>query len=246
MIVDRYRRAGLRVRDVFFYDGRPLDRRGVDIERMIQSTAPVPDATPFHSPVLDLGEPLDATFAAFGKTLRYEIRRAIDKDGLTFERHWAPDDAALDRFAAVSAAFAARKQKTGANIEKLRRLRPHVVLSGATGEGCAVWHAYLADGERVRLLYSMSDHDGSADAQTRAGRANKALHWLDIEDAAAHAVRVYDFGGVNLEDPALKGIDEFKLRFRTRVDTFYNGIRPVSAAGRLALRALGWLGRPML
>ena len=246
MIVDHYRKAGLRVRDVFFYDGSPLDRGGADIERLIQSTSPIRDGSPFYSPVLELDAPLDAIFAEFGKTLRYEIRRALTKDALTVDRQWAPDDAMIARFARVSAAFAERKKKPGGNLEKLRRLRKHVVLSSAKGAGCEVWHVYLADERRLRLTYSMSEHDESADALQLCGRANKALHWLDIEDASTHGIAVYDFGGVNLEDPALKGIDEFKLRFRTRVDTFYNQVRAVSLAGRFALRASLLLGRPLV
>ncbi len=246
MIVDLYRKGGLRVRDVFFYDGTPLDRGAADIERLIQATSSLTDASPFYSPVLELDAPLDAIFAEFGKTLRYEIRRALTKDGLKVDRQWAPDDSMITRFAAVSTAFAERKRKTGANLEKLRRLRPHVVLSSAVAPGCEVWHAYLADERRLRLLYSMSVHNGTPDAVALCGRANKSLHWLDIEDAAGRGIAVYDFGGVNLEDPALKGIDDFKLRFRTRVDTFYNQVRAVSLAGRLALRAAALLRRPLV
>lgn len=240
MIRDVYRRAPLKVCDVYFFSGEPIEDR-CDIVRFIQSKQPFPDGIEFSSPVLELNGNEEEIFAAFPKNLRYDIRRA-GRDGVTMRSTAAPADREITDFCSDYRQFALMKDVALANRRKLERLRDLIVLSRASGDCGVVWHAYLADNDRLRLFYSATLPSATGDAQAM-GRMNKALHWQDIRWAIAGGYRLYDFGGCNLVSPEMRGIDEFKLRFAPRVETTFNAVQPKSWKGKLAIRMAAVMGK---
>lgn len=244
MIVDRYSVKTVRISDIYFRDDESLPPDGADIVRLIQSREKAAGAIPFRSPLINLGAGEEAIFKNFPKTLRYDIRRAETRDGCHIERISTPSDDYLVAFATDYSRFAARKALPSANEAKLRRLRSSIILSSAHSMHGVVWHVYLSDTLRLRLLYSAVLMTQSGDHQTMA-RINKQLHWDDIKMAGSTGHEYYDFGGCNLTDPALRGIDDFKMRFASEVETTFNAVYGLTMKGRLAIATSGLIGKPL-
>ena len=56
-----------------------------------------------------------------------------------------------------------------------------------------------------------------------SGRANKSLHWFEINQLKNRGLKYYDFGGISLNGET-KNIDKFKMAFGGKVVTEYNAI----------------------
>jgi lipid II:glycine glycyltransferase (peptidoglycan interpeptide bridge formation enzyme) len=91
-------------------------------------------------------------------------------------------------------------------------------------------HAYVVDSEleRVRLLYSASHFRTSANSEERnaIGRANRLLHWHEIETLGRAGYTTYDLGGIpiNDTDPEKNAIARFKSEFGGTHLIEFNGI----------------------
>jgi hypothetical protein len=245
LIIDR-RKSGLRIRDVFF--ARPDDcppTAGADLCYFLQAQAPVADADPFYTSLIDLAQDEAALLDGINKGFRYEIRRARDKDLLQAQLA-QPDAATLDRFYAYYDAFAGSRALAGANRAKLSALQaagalvlawmPDVRESAGPEAPWLSAHLYIVDGERTRLYHSASPVSLPASDRQLIGRANKLLHWEALLHFKAAGCRTYDLGGLSMGD-ALKAIDDFKRSFGGVVVKEFNHIEATSIKGRLALLA---------
>lgn len=97
-------------------------------------------------------------------------------------------------------------------------------------------HVYVCDGINARLLYSVSNFRSEGIDRNLIGRANKHLHWNDIEYLKGNGYKVLDWGGVsNIVDP--NGIDLFKKGFGGQEKEYYNIIIGKSLLGKLAVLA---------
>lgn len=76
-----------------------------------------------------------------------------------------------------------------------------------------VFHAYIIDDKNVRLWYSCSNFRDDKEGAAEIGRLNKFLHWREMLDFKAQGIEKYDWGGVNFDDPKVKGISDFKVQF---------------------------------
>lgn len=245
MITQTRSRFGIRVRDVFFADA-PCAADAVDIDVYVQCAVRFPGSTEFRTLHIDLRRERDAIWNAVASSCRYKIRRARDRDGVSCTITAAPDAAAVDRFAAFYDEEAARGGFRHANRERLRYLAATEALTlgearDAAGQlVCA--HAHMTDGRRARLLYSASSFRplAGSDARSAVGRANRLLHWVEIEHFRERGLEIYDFGGIST-DGKTAGIDWFKRQFGGREVTEYNARVGVSAIGRLALRLYGFV-----
>lgn len=239
LYIDRSR-FGLRLRDLFFTDGRGLPSSGIDLIHAVQSPTPADGATDFYTSLIDLGRDEAQLLDGISKGFRYEIRRAADKDGLHTQFNATLDAQALGRFASHYDAFAASKGIAPANRAKLSALAARQALVLATvGDPDEPWlaaHLYLVDGRRARLYHSASAAADGADRQ-RIGRANKLLHWHALLHFKAAGLTTYDMGGISMGE-VLKAIDDFKQAFGGELTREYNCLLPVSWKGRLALRLL--------
>lgn len=244
LYIDR-RKTGLRVRDVFFAEhARQLPPGKVDLLYFLQSPVATPRSTDFYTSLIDLRQDEDALLEGINKGVRYEIRRARDKDGLQAS-FCAPDQGQLDAFFAFYDAFAASRELTLANRDKLSALRAAGALQLAwIADPAAVdasWlcaHAYIVDGRRTRLYHSASPVGEAATAdRQRIGRANKLLHWQALQHFKAAGVDCYDMGGISMGE-ALKAIDDFKRSFGGELVKEFNRIEAASLRGRLALALL--------
>ncbi len=242
--IDR-RKAGLRVRDVFFAeDARQLPPGGADLLYFLQSPVATPRSTDFYTSLIDLRQDEEALLEGINKGVRYEIRRARDKDGLQ-AAFCKPDASQFARFVAFYDAFAASRELGLANRDKLVALRAAGALELAwipdPAAAEAAWlcaHAYIVDGRRTRLYHSASPTGEAATAdRQRIGRANKLLHWQALQHFKAAGIACYDMGGISMGE-ALKAIDDFKRSFGGELAREFNRIEAASLRGRLALALL--------
>src|SRR5438093_7253819 len=227
--------------EVWYEEELPRDSE-VDIVLYRQRETPIADArtTPFLTMVTDLSAEVDAIAEKFGKDCRYKIRRAESKDGLRMEFITEPESR-LDEFRAFYDAFARQKSLEPADHKwlvaacKARQL----ALSSASQNGEAlVWHAHVMYGETAGLQYSGSKfRNRENDYRALVGRANRWLHWRDMQRFKEIGIKRYDWGGLFEDEsvPERAGINKFKRDFGGRQARTYNCTVPVTIKGRIYL-----------
>lgn len=236
-----YEKSHLKLAE-FFYDEREAETRA-DIVRYRFRPRPVEGcrSTGFHTLVCDLSLELDALLARMHKQTRYEIRRAAQED-LHYEPDAHPGDWRVEQFIFAYDGFAKSKGLPPANRERLLGLQRHGALDlsrmvGPDG-GALVWHAHIRTERRIRLLHSASLFRGAGKAEAALiGRANRLLHWLDIERCRVEGLDVYDFGGwyEGETDVEKLRINQFKQGFGGEIVQQYNADSPRTWKGQAAL-----------
>ena len=159
---------------------------------------------------------------------RYEIRRA-KRDGIKCYQYKGNeiDYEMITQFEDCYSEM--HKQKGIAHesvINNITHLNEHgnIIISFAVNNmEKVVYHVYLADDSKVRLLYSASTYRNIINSETRnsVGRANRLLHYEDMIYFRNNGFEEYDFGGVSLNKET-HGIDEFKMGFGGRLVERYN------------------------
>jgi hypothetical protein len=233
----------------------PADPGRVDAMCRMQAPAPVPGAacSEFHTIVVDLQAAEDDLLAAMTKDTRYEIRRAETKDGIVCS-FAEPGPQSVSEFCAFYNGFAESKGLGRANDQRLQVIGAGGCLAlsrAGTPDGqILVWHAYYRGGSRVRLLHSASQFRGTDDSGFRnmVGRANRLLHWKDMQHFKQAGVRAYDLGGwyAGEADEEKLRINQFKQEFGGQVVKEYNCLwdvtlkaKVVHAGARLLARLKG-------
>lgn len=240
----RYARAGglLRWGEVWF--GEAVDGEDVDVLEHIQASDPPGGVhcEPFPSLLIDLDQPDGAILGGFEKTTRYEVRRALGKDGV--QTAWLPDvgDDDLGSFVADYDRFARSRQLPPASARRLGAMRAAgaLVLSRAElDDAVHVWHAYIRVDDRIRLLLSCTaDRSTEPGMRAQIGRSNRALHYADALAAKLSGVRWLDLGGVSGQaDGPLRSVDAFKEGFGGRPIVGWNALEARSSRGHVALMA---------
>lgn len=229
---------------VVFFDERP-DLRGIDIvryfhrrERIGKNVADSPTL------ILDLTKSTDALLAEMRKDTRYEIRRAGDKDSITYETRNARDGGTLVRFFEAYDRFAALKSLGPVDRQTLSAYAKDGVLDLSTVSApdgtILVWHAYVCSASRARLLHSASVMRETEDKEARAllGRANRFHHWKDILRFKEAGHREYDLGGYAKDAPSeeMRQVNRFKESFGGAVTDEYNSVVWRTLKGRLVLK----------
>ncbi|AWO93178.2 MULTISPECIES: GNAT family N-acetyltransferase [Bradyrhizobium] len=245
-------RAWPRIEEFWFDEAIP--QRGVDVAWLCQRLA-IPEITQpsaKYTLVVDLTLSDEQLLANMQSETRYEIRRAQNKDALEFWAPTAPDPSSLAAFYDLFAQFAADKGLSPVRMEYLgAAARAGVLRLGRMlheGE-VVVWHSYLLIGSRVRLLHSASLFRGQAPARrSLIGRANRLLHWLEMQHFRGAGATLYDFGGwyAGHDDEDLLRINRFKEGFGGTVRQEAQGVRALTLLGRAYLWARplrAWLGR---
>lgn len=197
----------------------------------------------------DLALPEDRLFAALGRTVRYEIRRAGERDDLLY-RFIEEPALHLDAFCRFYDGFAASK-----SIHRVYRREldaacdaGRLVLTAVERGGAVmVWHAYITSPTTVMLLYSASPFRDTADAAARAGvaRANRWAHWQDMLHFQARGFRWFDWGGLFSDErrPDHANVNSFKRAFGGAPSENYDCKVPITARGRVALAVIGLVER---
>lgn len=98
-------------------------------------------------------------------------------------------------------------------------------------------HIYVCDEKNVRLLYSVSNFRTRGLDSNLIGRANKYLHFYDIEYFCKNGFEKYDWGGVHSKD-ASDGVDKFKREFGGDECSYYNILVGKSFVGKIAIKLI--------
>jgi hypothetical protein len=228
---------------VQFWFDEPIPTGSVDVAYFRQSSH-APAGSSFHdyrTLLIDLGNTEDQIQANFHKETRYEIRRAGTRDCLEPRHLSTPDESDIRDFHAFHSSFVKNMRLTPVDIEYLVAAANAgcLRLSAVQQQGqLLVWHSYIANDCRARLLHSASQIR-EADSRQRAliSRANRYLHWQDMLYFKRQGVRIYDFGGLyqTKDDQGLLRVNPFKLSFGGTRVTEYDGVLACSTLGRIYL-----------
>jgi hypothetical protein len=226
---------------------------GVDLRRWRMWSSPQEPTdqwTPFDTLRLDLTRPQEELFARFNSTTRNEVRRADRDDGLRSET-WADPDAALigrllDFFEQVGPQPGQRRPRRRVLSAFASTGRLHLMQATFDGRPL-VWHAYLVQDPVALLLHSYSAFrtaESNAGRQ-RYSRANRWLHWQDMQSFRAAGCTTYDWGGYygGEHNAALQRIDAFKAAFGAVVVRLWERTEAASGLGHGYLRARAALAR---
>ncbi len=198
----------------------------------------------FHTLLSDLSASEEDLMAAIHKNVRYEIRRN-QKEDVTYRiytaKEIAEDKELLDKFAAMyEAMYAEKGMKQTLNKEQMMLYAGAdalMISAMMMGEDAAVMHSYIVEGEKVRLLHSVSEFRREDMDANFIARCNKRLHWEDFCYFKQEGRTEYDWGGVSsLENP--NGIDAFKFKFGGKPFTYYNQYAAGSFLGKMMLLGL--------
>ena len=244
-----FRRSGLAIGEQYFSAPRPWDNGRIDVLRYIASPVPPPrprTSHEGHTLAIDLALEQDRLFSQISSDTRRKIRRALDKDHTETSVQGAPSAEVIAEFADTHDDFA--KARSLAPV-----FRPRLYALAATGslllsaarspEGTVlVWHAYVVARARAHLLYSVSLLPSADDSDQRnmIGRANRLLHWQDIQHAKGRGYDVLDLGGIDVtgRSAATTRIAQFKRNFGGEPTPGHSWSEPRSVRGSLAKFAL--------
>lgn len=240
----------VRVKEVYYSDVADFEIPDADIAVFVQCRVAANEAEEFYTSHIDLNKPEDELFRQIGENVRYEIRRAENKDACGFVMEEDPDMAEIEHFCNFYDTFARTKGLPHGRPIKRNMLSRLHAFSGAGALTISMarnlaypeicYHVYLRGQSRARLLYSASLFRGQSNAfRNLVGRANRHLHWTDIKHFRNEGLSIYDFGGLALDDTneETSNIDAFKRSFGGTDVTEYTFTRPLTTKGRLALRA---------
>lgn len=249
-----FRRRGVTIGEAYF-SAAAADAPGVpriDLLRIVAAFSPPSErgVRKRHTLVIDLGDDEDRLLEQMSKDTRSKIRRAMQRDPLEVTSAAEPSGAQVDEFADFYDRFAAAQSVAPAFRPRLHALAQggNLVLSGAAGEDgeVLVRHAYVATRGRGYMLYSGSvlAESEASDTRNLIGRANRYLHWSDIRLFKERGFRLYDFGGLDVDErsPKTAGIARFKRGFGGEVRPVYSTTSARSLRGAAVRRILALRG----
>jgi lipid II:glycine glycyltransferase (peptidoglycan interpeptide bridge formation enzyme) len=245
-------RLSVRIADLYFDEPFPAGT-GADVVRYNQFSKSVPGArcTPFSTIVIDLSRSPDELLAKMKSHTRYKIRRAGEKDELTYEFSSDGDQAAVIRLADHFDRCAGLKHLSKASRPRLRILARDNALAVSfvcdkAGEILAA-SSYILTQWRARGLYAGASYRQTNDPTRRTliGRANRYLYWNDMLRLKQAGLRLFDFGGwySGAEDQEKLRVNGFKEEFGGEVVYGFNCEEARSLKGKVMLSALGLRAR---
>lgn len=226
------KKFGFPIHDIFFCASPGIATCSHPLSYFVQAAMPAEGFYPFKTSLINLSNDLGAIFSQLSSSTRYKIRRA-EREGVIPTLNTTPSHQNLADFASFFDTFAQQKNLPKSNRNKLRALcdKDSLVFSQAldSASRTLVMHAYVADQSsgRLRLLYSASHFRGTSDTEDRncIGRANRLLHWFEMQQAKALGFSRYDLGGIPIDqsDAAKNDIARFKAEFGGTHVVEYNG-----------------------
>ncbi|MBW7857905.1 MAG: hypothetical protein H3C43_06375 [Leptonema sp. (in: Bacteria)] len=235
MIIDNYRRYGLKICDIYFAENE-LDDYTADIIRYIQLKSNQ-DTSNFITNTINLNLSVEEIQGQFRETVRNEIRQAENKHSVKTDFYYQPSIDSIVTFCSFYDSFAKNRKLALSNRAKLFRLQEHVIITKCyiNSEADLSYHLYLFDETRARLLYSASIRSDDPVLNKIIPKANKLLHNANIIALKEKGFQLYDFGGVSLQNDQVAGIDAFKLGFSKTLEYSKVTMKYGSLLGRIVL-----------
>lgn len=249
MVDITYKKKGLKINTIWFSNDieKILSRsksdlvffHGVDCDKYEKSIINVQ-----YSLKTDLKIPKEEIFKGFNKNYKYEINRAKKENvecTIYNYKELINNTNLLIEFKKEYNEFVKLKgiELNYNEIAMQEYIKnKSVILTKASKNGVDyAQHIYVCDGETARLLYSVSNFRTEGLDSNLIGRANKYLHWFDIEYLCDNNFRTLDWGGVSsLESP--NGIDKFKKGFGGYECKYNNMIIGNSIIGKIAINII--------
>lgn len=211
-----------------------------DLVQYVQTECERDGFEPWPTRLIDLTADPSRILSGFVSSTRNQINRAEREDGLGFVALDAPSEGDIAHFRTFYNDFARDKGTSVCgpyHLETMRLLRRRNALTitrVTDASGILCYHAYVVGEARAMLLYSASHFRSAetAESRRRVGRANRWLHWKDMNYFRGRGVRTYDCGGLT-SDP---NIAEFKRSFGGADVTEYSGYVAATWKGALVLR----------
>lgn len=228
----------------FWFD-EPIPADSVDVAYFRQrSYVPATSSSrTYHTSLIDLTRTEEQIRETFNKATRYEIRRAETKDSLECQPVSKPENSTIREFHAFHGLSANRIGIEAVGIEYLRAAARAgcLQLSSIRQQGrTLVWHSYIANDYRARLLHSASLlRDADSSQRALISRANRYLHWLDMLYFKCQGIQVYDLGGLyrTEDDKGRLRLNPFKGNFGGTRVTEYDGVLACSTLGQIYIWA---------
>lgn len=171
--------------------------------------------------LISLEEDEDLIFQKIHKNTRYKINRAGERDELNYVELNQPTDDEIEEFKRFFNPFAKERNIRVCDVNKLRALRDQgaLVISYITDKDDVplCYHVYHKEEIQGYLIYSASTRYNIEDSSYRnlIGRANRYLHWKDIQSFKHKGCKWYNFGGkvIDEEDKGGQNVNHFKLEY---------------------------------
>jgi len=228
----------------YIYFAERIIKSNADITRYYQCTEESLFNVKFTSPIIDLRKNISEIEANFRKSLRNEIKDASKNYKIDTNFHLDVRDDLISDFKDFYSFFSTKKSIPDADYLMLEKLKKNIIISYAKHEDkYIVWHLYLKNTKKLRLLYSASLLSENKDDAKLIVRANKMLHFEDIVLAKEKGFLVYDLGGVALNDQSREGINKFKLGFTKDMSISNNFVVANTFLGKVLLLLSKILGR---
>lgn len=196
----------------------------------------------FTTLTIDLEQLKEEIFAGFAKNNRYEISRADKKDELSVNYYTYPiEDNVIEDLCNDYNKFADSRSKgklTPLIFKNYNENKMLIISNVLKNDKVLVWHTYIVNGVRARLKTSNSIFtEKSNEERNLIGRANRYLHWEDIQYFKNMNFKIYDFGGfyTGEDDKKLLGINAFKKSFGGVLEESYNYTLAKTLKGRIYL-----------
>ena len=237
----KYNLKFVKVQEIWYEEEEQIDK-DVDLVFYHQLAKAQKQTEKFYTLLLNLEEEEQAIYDLFVKNNKYEINRATTKDSLSFEMYH--ENITQDVLVAFNKAynqFADERNRTGikgSDFENYRNNGKLAISTIADETGVLVWHTYIVIGNRVRLKTSNSIFANQTnETRNLVGRANRLLHWKDMQYFKNKGYTLYDFGGwyAGDENSKLLGINKFKESFGGYKEQSYNYTKAVTSKGKLFL-----------
>lgn len=228
---------------LIFYDEKTDNFNKIDILRKDQCKKRHWFSYPFTTLHINLEVDESALFDAFEKNTKYEISRALTKDGIVVKELNFPEN--KDFFYSLYNSFADSK-----GLSHIGEAETDLLIDAGLFKARAAYsadgellviHTYITINSRARLAHSISFFRDSEENAKRnlIGRANRFLHWEDIKYFKSNNFSVYDLGGISTDTANREAmfINKFKESFGGLVVTEYNSLVPLTIKGFAALLA---------
>lgn len=170
--------------------------------------------------IIDVTQDEETIYKKIHKGTRADIRKAIENEQFTYREIDHPTDKQLEEFSVFYNSFAKEKGISACNIKKLLDLRNQNSLIMTTVEDknnyilCAGMLYIDRNCMQLYGLYGATIRMSKTTTIERKviGRANKFLHWREIQLAKRKGLNWYNFGG-EVKGEGGQGINDFKKRF---------------------------------
>ncbi len=195
--------------------------------------------------LIDLSQDEEKICQKIHKSTRADIRKAIENAELTYYETDHPTDEEIMEFSLLYNSFAKKKNITPCFKEQLLAIRNNnsLIMTSVKDQQNNILCAgtLLQDRENKQLygLYGVSKRllKTTNNERRLIGRANKYLHWREIQSAKKRGMDWYNFGGEVFREED-KGVNDFKRRFGAIRGYDYNIFTPKSIIGKICVHLL--------